>query len=167
MGRWRPPQAKSSPYITREGYLRLEQELKQLWQRRSEVVQALSAAAAEGDRSENAEYIYRKKQLREMDQRIAYLQKRMPRLQIISGPPPDQRCVFFGAWVTVEDERGRESCYRIVGSDELNPAEGHISVDSPMASALLKRSIDDEVRVRTLEGEMRYVITRVRYLEDT
>ena len=167
MGRWRPPPPRSSPYITRQGYARLEQELKELWQRRGEVVQALSAAAAEGDRSENAEYIYRKKQLREMDQRIGYLQKRMPKLQIITGPPPDRRCVFFGAWVTVEDERGRESCYRIVGSDELNPAEGHISVDSPMACALLKRSIDDEVRLRTQEGELRYVITGVRYQENT
>ena len=165
MSRWRPPSPKSSPYISREGYLRLEEEQKELWQRRREVVQALSAAAAEGDRSENAEYIYRKKQLREMDQRIGYLQKRMPKLRVISEPPPDKRHVFFGAWVTVEDEHGREIQYRIVGSDELDPAKGYISVDSPMACALLKRAPADEVRLFTPEGEVRYYITAVYYTE--
>ncbi|MDE2090527.1 MAG: transcription elongation factor GreB [Gammaproteobacteria bacterium] len=167
MSRWRPPSPKSSPYITREGYLRLEHELKDLWRRRSEVVQALSAAAAEGDRSENAEYIYRKKQLREMDQRIGYLQKCMPRLRVISAPPPDKQRVYFGAWVTVKDENGQENRYRIVGTDELDPAQGHISVDSPMACALLKHALDDEVRLITPEGELRYFITEVCYMEDT
>lgn len=167
MSRWRPAPPKSSPYITREGYVHLEQELKQLWRLRTEVVQALSAAAAEGDRSENAEYIYRKKQLRELDQRIGYLQKRMPRLRVISGPPPDQRRVFFGAWVMVEDESGQELRYRIVGSDELDAAKGHISVDSPMACALLKHAVDDEVRLLTPEGEVRFFITEVDYTEET
>ncbi len=167
MGRWRPPSPKSSPYITREGYLRLELELKELWRQRGEVVQALSAAAAEGDRSENAEYIYRKKQLRKMDHRIGYLQKRMPKLQIISSPPPDTHQVFFGAWVTVEDEHGEELRYRIVGSDELDPGKGHISVDSPMACALLKHAMDDKIRLLTPEGEVRYYITKVYYAEET
>jgi transcription elongation factor GreB len=167
MSRWRPPSPKSSPYITREGYVRLEQELKELWQRRGEVVQALSAAAAEGDRSENAEYLYRKKQLREMDQRIGYLQKRMPKLRVISNSPPDKQHVFFGAWVTVEDKSGQKIRYRIVGTDELDPAKGHISVDSPMACALLKHAIDDKVRLLTPEGEMHYYITEVYYTEDT
>ncbi len=167
MSRWRPAPPKSSPYITRDGYVRLEQELKQLWRLRAEVVQALSAAAAEGDRSENAEYIYRKKQLRETDQRIGYLQKRMPQLRVISEPPPDQQHVFFGAWVTLEDESGQELRYRIVGSDELDPAKGHISVDSPMACALLKRAADDEVRLLTPEGEVRFFITGVDYTEET
>jgi transcription elongation factor GreB len=167
MSRWRPPSPKSSPYITREGYAHLQQELKQLWQRRNAVVQALSAAAAEGDRSENAEYIYRKKQLRELDQRIGYLQKRLPKLQVISDPPPDKQHVFFGAWVTVENESGQKLRYRIVGSDELDSAKGHISVDSPMACALLKRAADDEVRLLTPEGEVRYYITEVYYAEDT
>ncbi|HVC38159.1 MAG TPA: transcription elongation factor GreB [Gammaproteobacteria bacterium] len=167
MSRWRPPSPKSSPYITREGYVRLEQELKELWRQRIGVVQALSAAAAEGDRSENAEYIYRKKQLREMDQRIGYLQKRMPKLRVISKPPPDQSHVFFGAWVTVEDESGQELRYRIVGTDELDPTKGHISVDSPMACALLKHAPDDEVRLLTPEGEVRFFITEVHYAEET
>ena len=167
MSRWRPAPPKSSPYITREGYVRLEQELKGHWRLRAEVVKALSAAAAEGDRSENAEYIYRKKQLRELDQRIGYLQKRMPQLQVVSGPPPDQQRVFFGAWVTVEDESGQEIRYRIVGSDELDPAKGHISVDSPMACALLKRAADDEVRLLTPDGEVRYFISVVDYTEQT
>lgn len=166
MSRWLPPSPKSSPYITREGYVRLEQELKDLWRRRLEVVQALSAAAAEGDRSENAEYIYRKKQLREMDQRIGYLQKRMPKLRVIGEPPPDKRHVFFGAWVTVEDESGQEIRYRIVGTDELDPTKGHISVDSPMACALLKHAPDDEVRLLTPEGEVRYYIIEVYYADD-
>ncbi|MGH8378557.1 MAG: transcription elongation factor GreB, partial [Gammaproteobacteria bacterium] len=115
MSRWRPAPPKSSPYITLAGYRRLESELKQLWQQRTEVVQALSAAAAEGDRSENAEYIYRKKQLREMDRRIGYLQKRMPQLHVISDPPPDRNRVFFGAEVKLEDDNGRQITYRIVG----------------------------------------------------
>ncbi|MGH8397045.1 MAG: transcription elongation factor GreB [Gammaproteobacteria bacterium] len=163
MSRWRPPQPKSSPYITHGGYVHLEQELKELWRLRGEVVQALSAAAAEGDRSENAEYIYRKKQLREMDSRIGYLQKRMPKLRVIAGPPPETHQVFFGAWVTIEDDKGSEHRYRIVGGDELDPAKGHISVDSPMACALLKHAADDEVRLLTPEGEVRYFITEVRY----
>ncbi|MHB8405897.1 MAG: transcription elongation factor GreB [Gammaproteobacteria bacterium] len=167
MSRWRPPSPKSSPYITREGYVRLEEELKKLWRDRSHVVQALSAAAAEGDRSENAEYIYRKKQLRELDQRIGYLQKRMPALRVISGPPPDMRHVYFGAWVTIEDQHGRQIRYRIVGSDELDPAKGYISVDSPMACALLKRAPEDEVRLLMPEGEAHYSITAVCYTQET
>jgi len=167
MSRWRPPSPKSSPYITREGYVRLELELKELWRRRGEVVQALSTAAAEGDRSENAEYIYRKKQLREMDQRIGYLQQRMPKLRVISESPPDKHHVFFGAWVTVEDENGQEIRYHIVGTDELDPTKGHISVDSPLACALLKRAPDDKICLLTPEGKVRYFITEVYYANDT
>ncbi|MGH7745831.1 MAG: transcription elongation factor GreB [Candidatus Dormibacteria bacterium] len=163
MSRWRPAPPKSSPYITLAGYRRLESELKQLWQQRTEVVQALSAAAAEGDRSENAEYIYRKKQLREMDRRIGYLQKRMPQLHVISGPPPDRNRVFFGAEVKLEDDNGRQLIYRIVGADELDPNEHCISIDSPLAQALLKKVVDDEVKVLTPSGETRYCITAVGY----
>jgi transcription elongation factor GreB len=163
MSRWRPAPPKSSPYITGAGYRRLEGELKQLWQQRAEVVQALSAAAAEGDRSENAEYIYRKKQLREMDRRIGYLQKRMPELHVVSDPPPDQRRVFFGAQVTLEGERGTQITYRIVGADEFDPAGHCISIDSPLAQALLKKSVDDEVRVLTPAGETRYCVVAVSY----
>ncbi|MGH8284101.1 MAG: transcription elongation factor GreB [Gammaproteobacteria bacterium] len=163
MSRWRPAPPKSSPYITLAGYRRLESEIKQLWQRRTEVVQALSAAAAEGDRSENAEYIYRKKQLREMDRRIGYLQKRMPQLHVISDPPPDRNRVFFGTRVTLEDERGKQTTYQIVGADEFDPGEHCISIDSPLAKALLNKAVDDEVKVITPSGETRYCIIKVRY----
>lgn len=163
MTRWRPPRPKSSPYITTSGYRRLEGELKQLWVQRGEVVQALSAAAAEGDRSENAEYIYRKKQLREMDRRIGYLQRRMPELHIVVDSPPDRQRVFFGARITLEDERGTQTDYRIVGADEYDTAAHCISIDSPLAQALLKKTVDDEVKVVTPAGEMRYYVVEVNY----
>lgn len=163
MGRWRPAAPKSSPYITREGYAVLETELRTLWTRRGLVTQALSAAAAEGDRSENAEYIYRKKELREIDRRIGYLQKRMPDLKIITESPAEDSRVFFGAWVTLEDEKGQETEYRIVGPDEFDPAKHYISVDSPLAQALLKKAMDDEVRVKTPAGGLHCFIVKVRY----
>ncbi|MDE2197184.1 MAG: transcription elongation factor GreB [Gammaproteobacteria bacterium] len=163
MGRWRPPSPQASAYITAEGHRRLQDELHGLWGRRADVTRALAAAAAEGDRSENAEYIYRKKELREIDQRIGYLQKRLPLLKVVSAPPPDRQRVYFGAWVTVEDEQGDELEYRIVGADELETGKHCISIDSPMAHALLKRAIEDEVRVLTPSGELRYYIIAVRY----
>ena len=163
MGRWRPAAPKSSPYITREGYAVLETELRALWVRRGMVTQALSAAAAEGDRSENAEYIYRKKELREIDRRIGYLQKRMPDLKIITESPAENSRVFVGAWVTLEDEKGQEMEYRIVGPDEFDPAKHYISVDSPLAQALLKKAVDDDVRVKTPAGGMHCFIVKVRY----
>jgi transcription elongation factor GreB len=163
MTRWRPPQPKSSPYITPEGYKVLEHELSDLWSRRKEVIVALSAAAAEGDRSENAEYIYRKKELRGLDRRIYYLQKRLPSLTIVSEKPGDQTRVFFGAWVTLENEKGEEVTYRIVGADELDPAQKYISLDSPMARALLKKAIDDEVVVKIEFIESRYYIVDINY----
>lgn len=163
MGRYRPPAPKSSPYITLEGRQHLQTELKELWRRRADVTRALAAAAAEGDRSENAEYIYRKKELREIDRRIQYLQKRLPKLRVVSRAPPDSARVFFGARVTLEDDAGNEVTYRIVGADEFNPDKGWISVDSPLARALLKKTIDDEVRVQTPGGVAGYVIVRVGY----
>ena len=163
MGRWRPAPPRSSPYITRDGHDALQQELKTLWLQRREVVAALSAAAAEGDRSENAEYIYRKKQLREMDRRIRYLQKRLPDLKVVGEKPADRNRIFFGAWVTLEDSHGNEKHYRIVGADELDPVRGWISVDSPVARALLKKAIDDEVRVQTPQGEQEYLVVAVTY----
>lgn len=163
MSRWRPAPPKSSPYITAAGYRRLEGELKQLWQQRTEVVQALSAAAAEGDRSENAEYIYRKKQLREIDRRIGYLQRRMPELHIVANSPPDCQRAFFGAWVKLKDKQGKQTVHHIVGADEFD-AEAHcISVDSPLARALLKKTIDDEVKVVTPSGTVHYCVIDVRY----
>jgi transcription elongation factor GreB len=163
MGRYRPPQPKASPYITASGYKTLEQELKQLWERRTIVTVALSAAAAEGDRSENAEYIYRKKELREIDRRIRYLQKRLPDLKIISQIPDNPEQVFFGAWITLEDELGEEHRYRIVGPDEFDPQKNAISIDSPMARALLRKNLDDEVEVRSPSGIHRYVIIEITY----
>jgi transcription elongation factor GreB len=127
------------------------------------VTRALAVAAAEGDRSENAEYIYRKKELREIDRRIRYLQKRLPELKVVSEPPTDQQRVFFGAWVTLEDDSGQEYLYRIVGADEFDPARGWISMDSPMARALMKKTLDDDVTVRARDGEVRYYIVGVRY----
>lgn len=163
MSRYRPPQPPSSPYITPDGYARLQEELTGLWKRRAEVTKALAAAAAEGDRSENAEYIYRKKELREIDRRIGYLQKRLPNLKVVGDKPADQQRVFFGAWVTLEDDDGREVEYRIVGADEINPDKGWISMDAPVAKALMKKAIDDDVEVATPRGKARYLIVKVRY----
>jgi len=163
MSRYRPPQPKASPYISQEGYTALQQEQKTLWTRRAEVTRALSAAAAEGDRSENAEYIYRKKELREIDRRIRYLQKRLPELIVVDSTPDNPRQVFFGAWVTLEDEKGEEHTYRIVGPDEFDSQKDYISMDSPMARALLKKAVDEEVIVQTPKGAIHYWITAVRY----
>ena len=163
MSRWRPPPERSSPYITQEGYATLQAELQSIWRRRDEVTKALAAAAAEGDRSENAEYIYRKKELREIDRRIRYLQKRLPDLKVVSECPAEATRVFFGAWVTLEDSGGHETEYRIVGPDEFDPAKRWISMDSPMARALLKKAVDDDILVKTPGGEAHYFIVKVRY----
>ncbi len=163
MGRWRPAPPTSSPHITPEGFARLQQESKDLWVRRAEVTKALSAAAAEGDRSENAEYIYRKKELRELDRRIRYLQKRLPNLQIVHSIPSDPERIFFGAWVHLEDPAGKTVVYRIVGADEFDPQKGYISLDSPMARALLKKTMDDEVSVNTPLGKQEYTVLEVHY----
>lgn len=165
MSRWRPPQPKSSPYVTQEGYHALEAELRELWSKRKEVTLALSAAAAEGDRSENAEYIYRKKELRGLDRRIHYLQNRLPSLKIISEMPEVRDRVFFGAWVTLENDAGEEFTYRIVGSDELDPKKNYISLDSPMAKALLKKTFDDEVIIKNDSNENRYSIVDIKYAD--
>ncbi len=163
MGRYRPPAPRASPYITRQGYQALQDELKALWKRRTGVTKALTAAAAEGDRSENAEYIYRKKELREIDRRIRYLQKRLPDLTVVTEPPSDPACVFFGAWITLEDDDSQQVTYRIVGADEFSPEKGWISMDSPMARALMKKTVDDEVQVETPAGKVSYTVIKVSY----
>jgi transcription elongation factor GreB len=164
MGRYRPPQPASSKYITPEGKQRLIEEVDNLWKkRRPEVTKALAAAAAEGDRSENAEYIYRKKELREIDARIRYLRKRLDGIIVVDRIPDDQDKVFFGAWVRLEDNAGKEYVYRIVGPDEFDPSQGWISMDSPMGRALLGKSLDDEFALVLPEGETGYVITEVSY----
>lgn len=163
MGRYRPPQPKASPYITADGYTQLDEELKALWKRRSIVVKILAEAAAEGDRSENAEYIYRKKELREIDYRIRYLQKRLPDLKVVDTVPSNPKQVFFAAWVTLENEHGEEKTYRIVGPDEFDAKKGWISMDSPVAKALLKKQIDDDVQVETPNGIEYFYISNVYY----
>lgn len=163
MSRYRPPAPKKSPYITRAGYLILQTEQATLWKTRREVVKHLSAAAAEGDRSENAEYIYRKKQLRELDRRIRYLEVRMPVLKIVDSVPDDPEKIFFGATVTLERSDGEAFCYRIVGADEFDPTKNWISVDSPMAKALIKKRIDDEFTVQLPGGLEAFIVLDVNY----
>ncbi len=165
MGRYRPPTEKPSLYITDNGYKALENETKQIWQRRADVTRALTAAAAEGDRSENAEYIYRKKELREIDRRIRYLQRRMPELKVVSAIPTDSSRIFFGAWVSIENENDIRATYRIVGPDEIDTKKRWISVDSPLAKALLNKSLDQEVSVQTPAGLINYYIAAISYTE--
>ena len=162
MGRYRPPQILPSAYITPEGYLALQEELKALWLRRRDVVKALSEAAAEGDRSENAEYIYRKKELGGIDYRIRYVSKRLPTLTIVE-PRIDNEKVYFGAWVELEDEDGKTLTHRIVGADEINPKLSYISLDSPMSKALRGKRVDDEISLQLPSGKVFYSIISIRY----
>ena len=165
MGRWRPPAPGSTALITRAGLDRLKAELDELWRvRRPEVVQALAAAAAEGDRSENAEYTYRKKQLGEIDRRVRYLGKRLEALRVVEDAPTDPQAVFFGAEVELENMASGELVrYRIVGPDETDARHGWISIDAPLARALLKKRVDDEIEVELPGGRVRYAIVDVRY----
>ena len=165
MSRWRPPPERSTALITRAGHERLKAELDELWRvQRPEVVQALAAAAAEGDRSENAEYTYRKKQLAGIDRRVRYLGKRLPALKVVEQAPSDPDAVFFGAWVELERiDNGELARYRIVGPDETNAAAGWISIDSPLARALLKKRVDDEVEAQLPGGPARFAIVAVEY----
>ena len=164
MGRWKPPPPASSPYITRAGYEKLQQELKEIWLRRRDVVKALAAAAAEGDRSENAEYIYRKKELGGIDYRIRYLQKRLPKLTIVDETQTaSQNKVFFGAWVLLEKDDGSQVEYRVVGPDETDSASNSISMDSPLAKALLRKTIDDEVQITVAENTEVFLVAGIRY----
>lgn len=153
----------SSPYITAEGMFLMNQELSERWQRRRHVVQALAAAAAEGDRSENAEYIYRKKELREIDRRIRYLQKRLPDLKVIDRVPDNKDKVFFAAVVTLLRDDDETVEYRLVGPDEIDHAKGNISIDSPLARALLGKQISDEVTIQVQEGIREYQILAIHY----
>ncbi|OCG71496.1 transcription elongation factor GreB [Gilliamella sp. Occ3-1] len=142
-------------YITREGYLNLNHELKYLWkEERPRVTQAVSDAAALGDRSENAEYIYGKRRLREIDRRVRFLTKRLETLTIVEPHPKQKGTVFFGAWVKLEDESGNLHIYRIVGSDEFDPKKNWISINSPVAKALIGHKVDDEIAVITPNGKV-------------
>lgn len=160
MGRYRPPTPKSAPYITPEGAKALEQELKQLWKiERPAVTAAVHEAAKNGDRSENGDYIYGKKRLREIDRRVRYLGKRLDEVTIVDRIPNDKDKIFFGAWVTIEDDEGNEQRYRIVGADEIDPNGNKISVDSPMAKSLLGKAMDDEIKV----NNQVFTITNIYY----
>ena len=165
MSRWRPPAPRSTAIITRAGFEKLKAELDHLWHTlRPEVVKALAAAAAEGDRSENAEYTYRKKQLGEIDRRVRYLSKRIPSLKVAEGTPSDREAVFFGAIIVLENlTNGEEVRYRIVGPDETDAKLGWISIDSPMARAVLKKRLDDEFEAELPGGRTRFLIVEVHY----
>lgn len=168
MSRWRPPAESATALITREGMARLRAELDDLWRRRRpEVVAALAAAAAEGDRSENAEYTYRKKQLGEIDRRVRYLSKRLDELRVVEGAPADPGAIFFGACFELEDiQSGTLSELRIVGPDESDGSIGAISIDSPLARAALKRRVNDEFDVQLPRGPARFAVVAIRYPED-
>ena len=165
MGRWRPPAEQSTALITRAGHDRLKAELDELWRvRRPEVVKALAAAAAEGDRSENAEYTYRKKQLGEIDRRVRYLSKRLEDLKVVDTAPSDRDAVFFGAEVELEDMASGELVrFRIVGPDETDAKRGWISIDAPLARAMLRKRVDDDFEAPLPGGTVRYAIVEVTY----
>ena len=155
--------AKSN-YITRQGWNVLDRELKFLWkEERPQVTQAVSDAAALGDRSENAEYIYGKRRLREIDRRVRFLTKRLEVLQIVDHSPKQEGKVFFGAWVELENEDGEVKQYRIVGCDEFDPAKNWISIDSPVARALIGKEEDDEITVETPSGKIQLYVNRIWY----
>ncbi len=156
--------AGKSNYITPEGFRKLQEELDQLWRvERPKVTEAVSTAAALGDRSENADYIYGKKRLREIDSRLRFLQKRTDDLVVVDRARDDDGKVYFGAWVTLEDEAGEETTYRVVGPDELDAAHGLISMDSPLGRALLGRAVDDEVTVHRPKGPATFTLVKIRY----
>jgi len=164
MSRYRPPRTAGTALITPEGEARLRAELHELWHvRRPQVTRSVSEAAAQGDRSENAEYTYGKKMLREIDSRVRFLSKRLENLKVVDQPPSDANKVYFGAWVTLEDEAGEQQRYRIVGPDELDLKQGLISIDSPLARALLGKLLDAEIRVQTPTGEKCWYLVAIEY----
>ncbi len=166
MSRYRPPSAPKSAYITKEGADKLLAELKYLWkEKRPQVTDSVREAAAQGDRSENAEYIYGKKQLREIDRRVRYLEKRLEACTVVDRIPDDRTKVFFGAWITLEDEQENVKRYRIVGPDELDHHPDYISIDSPVARALLKKEEGEEVLIRVAGKEKNYSLEAIEYTD--
>jgi transcription elongation factor GreB len=164
MGRYRPPQPPQSKYITPEGAARLREELDYLWRtKRPEVTQAVSEAAAQGDRSENAEYIYGKKQLGEIDRRVRYLRKRLEGIHVIEQTPSDTSRIFFGAWFQLEDETGNRRRFRLVGPDEFDQCAEYTSMDSPLGKAVMGKALHEEIFVAAPEENIRYTITDVCY----
>jgi transcription elongation factor GreB len=168
MTRYRRPEPPGSKYITPEGARRLRAELDDLWRvQRPQVTRAVSEAAAQGDRSENAEYIYGKKQLREIDRRVRFLRKRLDGIVVVDRPPDDPGRIFFGAWVQLVDDEGAERELRIVGPDEIDPARGYVSMDSPLARALMGRRRDEEVGIDTPTGARMWTVIGIRYTAAT
>ena len=164
VSRYRPTEKPGSQFITPAGAARLKQELDELWKvERPRVTQAVSEAAAQGDRSENAEYTYGKRRLREIDRRVRFLRKRLDGMTVVDKPPSDRKRVFFGAWVTLEDVDGKQHLHRIVGPDEFDQVPGYISMDAPLARALMGKRLDDEVRVALPGGERGFVIVGIAY----
>lgn len=150
--------------ITPEGYARLDKELRDLWhQERPRIVQEVSDAAALGDRSENAEYTFGKKKLREIDRRVKYLSNLLDRLDVIDPKDNAKGRVDFGATVTAEDEDGKQRVYQIVGEDEVDAKQGRISMKSPMGKALLNKRVDDDVLVERPAGDLELMITKIEY----
>lgn len=159
MSRYRPPQKPGAPYITRAGFDALKKELDQLWKvERPQVTATVSWAASNGDRSENGDYIYGKKRLREIDRRVRYLQKRLEVLVVVDKPPSNPKKVYFGAHVTLGKEDGQTVCYQLVGPDEFNLTQHKISIDSPLARALLGKQLDDEVRLPVADKSTYWIV---------
>lgn len=164
MTRYRAPSRPGSKYITPAGHARLRTELDQLWRvERPQVTAAVSAAAAQGDRSENAEYTYGKKRLREIDSRVRFLRNRLDGMTVVDKPPGDRQRVFFGAWVELETDDGTVHRHRIVGPDEFDQAAGYISMDAPLAKALMGKPLDAEVTLSIAGQERRFTIIGVEY----
>jgi transcription elongation factor GreB len=164
MSRYRPPVRPGSKYVTPAGFARLRSELDQLWRvERPQVTAAVSAAAAQGDRSENAEYTYGKKRLREIDSRVRFLRNRLDGMVVVEQAPSDRNRVFFGAWVELEDDAGNVQRHRIVGPDEFDQADGYISMDAPLAKALMGKSLEAQITLNIAGSERRYVIVSIEY----
>jgi len=164
MSRYRPPRQRGSAVITPQGEQALRAELHQLWKvERPTVTHTVHEAAKNGDRSENGDYIYGKRRLREIDSRVRFLNKRLEELVVVDRPPSDTSKVYFGANVTLENESGEELNWRIVGPDEFDLAARELSIDSPMARALIGKTLDDEVKVKSPSGNQLYSITDIQY----
>ncbi|MBN0986491.1 MULTISPECIES: transcription elongation factor GreB [Amphritea] len=152
--------------ITQQGYDKLKEELDFLWRKeRPEVTQKVTWAASLGDRSENADYQYNKKRLREIDRRVRYLRKCIDELGVVNYAPEQEGKVFFGAWVEIENDAGEIKRFRIVGYDEIFERKDYISIDSPMARGLLKKEVGDEVLIRTPAGEAYWYINKIEYIQ--
>ncbi len=164
MSRYRAAEKPGSQFITTAGAARLKEELDELWKvERPKVTQAVSEAAAQGDRSENAEYTYGKRRLREIDRRVRFLRKRLDGMTVVDKPPTDRGRVYFGAWVTLEDDDGKQVRHRIVGPDEFDMNSGYISMDAPLARALMRKALDEEVKVQLPGGERVFTVVAISY----